>query len=146
MLEDKNHKIVKMHICSFERKDGMLVFDINKYPERLCVYDKQNKIVIDVETGHKYPYVRILHMRDIYHREDASMLTPNKRVGCMEYTTFIDNIEKEQLKKCKNIIRSLQNGKTFPDGNQILSNEQYLEMINNIEKGEKSKKIGGKRK
>jgi len=146
MLEDKNYKIVKMHICSFERKNGGLIFDMNKYPERLCVYDKQNKFVIDVETSHRYPYVRILHMRDIYHKEDAKMLTPDKRVGCMEYATFIDDISKEELKECKNIIKLLQSGKTFPDGNQILSNEQYLETINNQKNAVKTKKRDRKRK
>lgn len=146
MLEDKNYRILQMHICSFERKNGVLTFDMNKYPQRLCVYDKQNKIVIDVETGHKYPYVRILYMRDIYHKEDAKMLTPDKRVGCMEYATFIDDIDKETLKECKNIIKLLENGKIFPDGNKILSNEQYLEMINDSKNNEKTKKIGRKRK
>lgn len=146
MLEDKNYKIVKMHICRFERKNGGLVFDMNKYPERLCVYDKQNKFVIDVETSHRYPYVRVLYQQMFYDIEEVKTLTPDKRVGCMEYATFIYDLDKETLKKCKSIIKLLQKGKTFIDGNQVLSNEQYLKMINNVENVDKTKKIGKKRK
>lgn len=146
MLEDKNYRIVRMHICSFERKNGMLTFDMNKYPERLCVYDKENKFVIDVETSHKYPYVRVLYQQMFYDIEEVKSLTPDKRVGCMEYATNIYDLDKESLKKCQSIIKSLQNGKSFIEGNQTLSNEQYLEMINNMEKTQKTKKIGRKRK
>ena len=146
MLEDKNYKIVKMHICSFERKNGILLFDMNKYPERLCVHDKKNKIIIDVETGHKYPYVRVLNMQSFYNVEEIKDLTQDKRVGCMEYATCIVELNKETLKSCKNIIKLLQDGKCFPDGNEILSNEQYLEMINESKNNEKTKKIGKKGK
>lgn len=146
MLEDINYKIVKMHICSFERKNGILLFNTKKYPERLCVHDKKNKIVIDVETHHQYPYVRVTNMQDIYYKEDAKMLTPDKRVACMEYFTSIYDLNKEELKQCKAIINLLQKGKSFLDGNQVLSNEQYLEIINNSKKGQKTKKMGTKGK
>ena len=146
MLEDANYRIVQMHICSFERRDGILSLDMKKYPERLCVHDKKNNIIIDVETGHKYPYVRILNMQEVYYKEDAKMLTPDKRVGCIEYAPIPYNLDKETLKLCRNIINLLQNGNFFPDGNKILSNEQYLEMINNSKKSAKTKKIVRKRK
>lgn len=146
MLEDRRYKIAKMHICSPERKDGILVFDTKKYPERLCVYDKKNNIVIDVETGHEYPYIRVINMQDIYNKKDAEMLMPNARVACMEYGILIYDLDKEQLKECQNIIRLLRAGNVFPSGNLCLSNEQYLEMINNSKNDVKTKKIGRKRK
>lgn len=146
MLEDKRYKIVKMHICSPERKHGILVFNTKKYPERLCVHDKKNNIVIDVETKHEYPYIRVTNMQDIYNKKDATMLMPNTRVACMEYGMLIYDLDFEQLEECQNIIRLLQAGKFFPKGNLILSNEQYLEMINNSKNDDKTKKIGRKRK
>ena len=146
MLEDINYKIVQMHIGSFERKDGILSFDIKKYPERLCIHDKKNKIVVDVETGHQYPYVRILNMQEVYYKEDTKLLTSNKRVGCIEYSTILCELDKEKLELCKNIISLLQKGHLFLDGNKILTNEQYLEIINNSENIKKTKKIGRKRK
>lgn len=146
MLEDRRYKIAKMHICSPERKNGILVFDTKKYPERLCVHDKKNNIVIDVETGYEYPYVRVVNMQDIYFKKDAEMLRPNARVGCMEYGILIYDLDKEQLEKCQNIIKLLKVGKSFPNGNLFLSNEQYLEMINNSKNVVKTKKIGKKRK
>ena len=141
MLEDENYKIVKMHICSFERINGVLVFDKNKYPERLCVCDKKNKIVVDVETLHRYPYVRILNQQEIYYKEDVKFLTPNMRVGCMEYVTFLSDISEDQLKQIQSIIRLLNGGYNFENGNLVLSNEQYLKMINNPKNKQKSKKI-----
>ena len=146
MLEDKNYKILKMHICSFRRKNGILTFDMEKYPERLCVFDKNHKMVIDVETGHQYSYIRVLNGQSFYDIEDVKMLTENNRVACMEYATFIYDLEKETLEKCKNIIKLLQKGHVFPKGNEMLSNEAYLETINNVQNKEKSKKIGKKRK
>ena len=98
MLEDKNYRIVEMHIYSFERKNGMLSFDRYKYPERLCVHDKKNNIVIDVETCHQYPYVRVTNMHAFYNAEDVKTLTPDKRVGCIEYATSIYDLDKETLK------------------------------------------------
>ena len=146
MLEDNNYKIVTMHICSFERKNGMLSLNMNKYPERLCIHDKLNKVVIDVETNHQYPYVRILNMQSFYNIEESKMLTSDKRVACIEYATVPYDLGKETLKKCQNIIKALKEGKEFPDGNKVLSNEQYLEMINDSQKNEKTKKLGKKRK
>ena len=146
MLEDKDYRIVQMHICSFERKNGVLTFDMNKYSERLCVHDKKNKIVIDVETKHQYPYVRVLNMQTFYDMDEVKMLTPDKRVGCMEYVTVIFELNKEQLIACKKIISLLKKGKSFPNGNEVLSNEQYLEVINNSKSVVKTKKIERKRK
>ena len=146
MLEDENYRIIKIHICNFERNNGILSFNTKKYPERLCVHDKKNNFVIDVETGHKYPYVRVLNMQYFYYIDDVKSLTENTRVACMEYVTTICDLTKEQLRECKNTIKLLQMGKLFIDGNQVLSNEQYLEMINNKEKTNKTKKIVRKRK
>ena len=146
MLEDKDYKILKMHICSFERKNGILTFDMEKYPERLCVFDKNKKIVIDVETWHKYPYIRVLNGQSFYDITDVKMLTPNNRVACMEYATFIHDLEKDVLEKCQKVIKLLQKGHEFPNGNEMLSNEDYLKFINNKENNVKTKKIGRKRK
>lgn len=146
MLEDKDYKILKMHICSFARKNGILTFDMKKYPERLCIFDKINKNVIDVETKHQYPYVRVLNGQCFYNTDDVKKLTPNKRVACIEYATFIYDLENDLLEECKNIIVSLKNGYVFPNGNEKLTNEEYLETINTSKSEDKIKKISRKRK
>ena len=122
MLEDKNYRIVKMHIGSFERKNGLLTFDRNKYPERLCVHDKENKFVIDVATYHKYPYIRVVNMQELYNKEDVKKLTPQKRVACMEYATITHDLKKEDLEHCKKIIKLLQSGKIFIDARKCSKN------------------------
>ena len=140
MTVDNNYVITKMHICSFERRNGGLVFDMNKYPERLCVFDKKNKFVIDVETCHQYPYVRVLYQQMFYDIEEVKSLTPDKRVGCMEYATFDFDYDEKTLKRCMNIIKLLKNGKIFPNGNEELTNEEYLAVINRNKKEVKAKK------
>ena len=146
MIVDNDYAITQMHICSFERKNGILVFDMNKYPERTCVFDKKNKIIIDVETFHQYPYVRVLNHQMFYDIEEVKTLRPDKRVGCMEYATFDFYYDEKTLKRCARIIKMLKQGKIFPNGNDELTNEEYLAVINRNKNVQKTKKIGGKRK
>lgn len=146
MLKYDNYEIVKMHICSFEGKDGVLSFDIDKYPERLCVCDKSNKLVIDVETLHQYPYISGLNMQSFYDISNAETFSVGNRIGCIEYATCPYELENESLEMCINIIEQLKLGQIFPDGNSILTNEEYLLIAKVSETGEKIKKIGTKRK
>ena len=61
-MENENYKIVKMHICKFERTEKGLALNLNKYPERLCVLDKNRKVAVDVNTCFEYPYVKVMNM------------------------------------------------------------------------------------
>ena len=59
MINDKKIRIAKIHICSFENYDeNILKYNLEKYPDRICVIDEQKDIVVDVETRYQYQYVR----------------------------------------------------------------------------------------
>ena len=151
MLKYDNYEIMKMYICSFERNNGILSFDISKYPERLCVCDKNNKVVIDVETLHQYPYINALNRQTFYDIGDVKTIGSSNRVGCIEYATIPYELETESLEMCINIIEQLKNDVEFQDGNEVYDNKAYLEYLKEeaLKETQKSKnkiKIFTKRK
>lgn len=141
-MENENYKIVKMHICKFERKEKVLSLNLNKYPARLCVLDKVRKVAVDVNTAYEYPYVKVINMT--YIDNDGIEFNEQKRYACIEYDSLLSSeIKKEELLLCKEILNLLKQGVTFPDGNKELTNEEYIEML---KEEEKSVKILKKRK
>lgn len=149
MLENENYSIAKMHICSLEKKDNCFSLKLKEYPERLCVIDKVNKVVIDVETAHQYPYIKVLNNQYFLDMDIAEikLLNSGERVGCISYATYsYGALDLKKLKRCKYIIELLNEGYTFPDGNKELTNEEYLEVVKNSKKMRKVKKMQIKRK
>ena len=127
-MENENYKIVKMHICRFERTEKGLALNLNNYPERLCVLDKNRKVAVDVKTAFEYPYVKIINMTYIAN-EDVN-INDQKRYACIEYDSFLGiDVKKEDLLLCKEILNLLKQGVTFPDGNKELTNQEYMEML-----------------
>jgi len=141
---NKKYEIVKMHICSFDIVDGSLLTSLEKYPARLCVFDKENKRVIDVKTMHEYPYLRVINMTYIPRKDNQKCVEMGKRYACIEYVTLLNfDLDSREIDECQNIINLLNKGYKFKDGNTELSNDQYLKMVN---KKEKINRIVKKRK
>lgn len=140
MQQNKNYEIIKTHICSLEKRDGITSFDLNKYPERICILDKTKNIVIDIETKHQYTYLETMSMLYVLNSELLYKIKPGNRVAVVSYA-WIPGFEltTEQLNKCEKIINSLKQGKEYPEGNKVLTNEEYLEMVTKRE--EKNKKV-----
>lgn len=136
-------RITKLHICCFEKySENILKMNMEKYPERLCIIDDANNIVIDVGTRHKYEYVKTINMLYFLSDLEAKKVSPGKRVGCFEYSFLsMGNLTSDELKNCKEIIELLKQGHEFLDGNQELTNEEYLELINTQKKEEQVKKM-----
>lgn len=127
-MENENYKIVKMHICKFERTEKGLALNLNKYPERLCVLDKNRKVAVDVNTCFEYPYVKVMNMTYIVN--DGIKVNDQKRYACIEYGSLLGpDVKKEELLLCKEILNLLKQGVTFPDGNKELTNQEYMEML-----------------
>ena len=148
MTNEKRFRITKLHICSFEKYDDRyLKKDLEKYPERLCIIDDQTNIVIDVETKHKYEYIKTINGLYFFSEFGSKVVPIGKRVGCFEYSYIsIGNLSSDELRECKEIINLLKKGFSFPDGNEQLTNEQYLELINRPKLEEESKKMFKSRK
>ena len=136
MIENESYQMLTVPICSFQKKNGVLSFNLKQYNERLCIFDKFNNVVIDVETCHQYPCMSGMNMQCFFDIGEGK-IEKYKRIACTEYAKTISNeLNLKVLKKCKGIIILLSAGIKFPDGNEKLSNEVYLNLI----KGNKSKK------
>lgn len=143
----KNIITSKIHIVPFERdKDNILKGCFDQYPPRLCVIDDDNSIAVDVETCMQYPYIRTFSSIYFYNEIEKNKIKIGKRFACRPYVLFNeDSLSTDLLKRKKEIINLLNQGVTFPDGNEELTNEEYLELINNKE-NIKVKKFGKKQK
>jgi len=141
-MENDNYKIAKIHICNFEKKEDFLKVNLNKFPERLCIIDEKNDIAVDVETKHQYPYIRTVSMMYFLNDTEVKKIKIGKRFACFEYFFLtLSGLNSEELIECKKIIESLKKGIKYPDGNDMLTNEQYLELINENKIQKQSNKI-----
>lgn len=144
---NNNYEIKEMHICKFENKNGLLTSDLNKYPSRLCIIDKNNRRVIDVETQHQYPYIKITNMSYLGECSKRSDINIKKRYACLEYASLLySQLDSNTLNRCEEIIKLLNSEYQFADGNDELTDEQYLEMVNLDKKVKNKEKKFKKRK
>lgn len=137
-------RIAKIHICSFEKvNDKDFKFNVEKYPERLCVIDENRDIVVDVETKHEYPYVETTSTLHFINNMYINQISEGQRVACYEYVVMLPNQElsSKEIDECNKIFNLLKQGKSFKKGNEELTNEEYLEMINKAKVEPKIKKL-----
>lgn len=144
---NKKYEILEMHICAFERTETTtLKTDLNMYPKRICVLDKKNNIVIDVLTLHKYEYIKTINMKYCIAGFKKQEIRPGRRVACFENEIVLLNLDSKTIKLCNKIIELLERNILFKDGNDELSNEDYLKMIDCKKNKLKTEKIYKKRK
>lgn len=127
-MNDENYQILTMHICKFKNIGKNLFLNSNSCPERLCILDKKEKIVIDVKSGCQYPYVKIINMTYII--SNGVAIDDSMEYACLEYSNIYEQkMSKDDLLLCKEIIQLLKQGVTFPDGNKekdILERNEML--------------------
>lgn len=138
--------ITGIYICPVDRV-GVGFFKPNlNYPVRFCVIDKKNELAIDIKTKLKYDYILTANHKDFIDHSDKK-IRPNRRVAIFPNSSLgYGNYDIEAVKQ---IIEKLKNNERFPDGNDVLNNEKYLEYIEREESTKtntKTKKIGKRRK
>lgn len=144
---NEKYEILEMHICAFEKtENGILKTDLNEYPKRLCVLDKNNKIVIDVLTLHKYEYIKTINTRYFVDDFKKEKMILGRRFACFKNEISLFNFDSKIIKLCDEIIKSLDKGVIFKDGNEELTNYEYLNLINSKIMKFKTQKIYTKRK
>lgn len=150
---DERFEISELSICTFKIEKGIIQPELNKYPRRLCVIDKQRRIVVDVK--HKLEYDYIETVSGIYFiNKSSEKIKENKRAAifpCIMFLNDTDIEDRKDLISAKEIIQKLSLGKKYEDGNLVFNNEQYLEKIEQDKKTTKNKfikikKIGKKQK
>lgn len=126
-MEKDRFNICEVHICTFERpKDGFIKPMLNSFPTRWCVIDNKNLVAIDINLEAKYNYIPTCS--GLYMLNNASrLIQENKRAAIFNYSTIY--CDKKILEKGKEIIKKMNNGYEFVDGNEMFSNEEYLEIL-----------------
>jgi len=133
---NERYTIINTYICPFSFVNEYVKPNFD-YPIRLCVLDTQKNIIVDIEHELMYDFIKTNENINLCIGEKKK-IKENKRFGII---SIIDlDSEKETLEKAKKIIENLKNDFKYPDGNDILNNEEYLYLINNQEKNEMSKK------
>lgn len=141
---EERFRIAETLICPFIlRGDGKAAPD-ERYSLRLCVIDEENEIAIDIKHKLQYNYIRTKSA--LYMQSKAiNYIKDNKRAAVFACVTLLSSIsDNKVLKDSKEIIENLKNGKRYPDGNEVLNNGEYLDLITKERIGQKVKKIGKK--
>lgn len=151
-MNDK-YKIAEVQICTFECvAPGAIRPKLNEYPiARLCVIDTEKNIAIDVKHGCKYDFLESSSMISFMNGAHKK-IKENKRAAFSPHV-FLGFDSKEDREKTQGIIIKLENGYEFLDGNDLFTNEEYLELVNKerqeslklVSKSSKQKKIGRKK-
>ena len=136
----------EIHVCPFDRTDiGKLRPNLEEYPTRYCVIDKEKQIAIDIELKLKYDYIETISWLHFVN-QSYEKIKEDKRVAVYPYKLINDN--DFDLVEAIKIINKLKKGYEYPDGNELYNNEKYLEYINEekIKKDNRKTKKLGKRK
>ena len=141
---NKNYIICQMYICPFIHLSGLNITPDLSYPHRACVLDLDKEEAIDIETELKYDYVS--RPSRIYDGPIVEKIKDERRVAI--YSPLLEMVDEKTRHKGKKIIFALENGKEYPNGNSVLSNEEYLEKMNLKQSSDKPKikKIGKNKK
>ena len=140
-MKNKRYDIYWVQICPFERVEcGILKPNRDDYPYRLCVVDKEKEKAVDIYTMHEYDYVQISSI--YFMHEEAKKIELGKRYAIKKLPSFMFPVTDEESKLALNIIRKMESGYGFIDGN-IFSNEDYLKIVKNEENKVKRKEKRG---
>lgn len=133
---DNSYLVQKLQICPFEKikcGDEYLIHPLRNdgYEYVLCVCDFENNRVIDIMFQNQYRYIELL---------SAYMLNKEKIINQKRYAIRPLNVNEyelsnEEIIKLNNIQKKLKlekktNIPQFINGNYVLNNEEYKELVN----------------
>lgn len=118
----------EIYICPINILSSTVITpDLENFPTRLCVIDRYLGIAIDVEQELKYDYLETIS--GLYFVNSVvDKIKKNERIAILPLKLLV--LDKDKKNKVEMIIERLRNGESFPDGNKILNNEEYLLIIN----------------
>ena len=129
-MQKKEEKYIvrEVNVCTFNLADnGYVRVNIQDFPDlRLCVIDTENNIAIDVNHELKYDFLGTQSTLAFYNFS-IDKIKGNKRAALLPIN--VSDLEDEQEKRVNAIIKKLKKGFEFEDGNEVLTNEQYLELV-----------------
>ena len=116
-MPDK-YVIKDVNICTFSfDQNGNIKPNLNDYPIiRTCVIDTEKNIAIDINHELEYDYIET-HSRLYFINGASKKIIENKRAAIFSY--YIMSLDKKVEDKAKSIIKRLEKGTKFPDGNDV---------------------------
>ena len=133
-----------LHVSPFKRTESGVISVDMSYPMRYCAVDHGNKIAIDIENKLQYDFVETISTLYIINNVFKNLKEGTRVAIAPEYKIFNDAAVLNNYNKIK---EQLEKGIKFKNGNDFLSNEEYLKTVKKEEeKTYKIKKIGSKRK
>ncbi len=124
--ENKRFLIKSMYICPFDFSKENFVVQREGYPMRFCVLDTDKKIAVDILHGLKYDYLETLSGLYILSDYITQIKNGERYAAFPEQSNGPDNIT---FSKALDIIKKLKAGGKFENGNEVLSNDEYLNLI-----------------
>lgn len=133
----------EMQICPFNIENGYIRPERNSnYGYKLCVFDRETNIVVDVDLETKYEFMDVKSCFWLGNK-DNKIKSGNRYAICPINVDF-KNYSYKLLNKAEKIRKKLINEHVFEDGNIAFSNEEYIKAYNelNLQKKELIKNKG----
>lgn len=132
MMREK-YELCELQICPFEKVNinnrTCLKPMREDYPYRLCIFDKNNSIAIDINTLHQYDYIEMSTIH--FYGTSYKKIQGDNRYAILKLNAgTMCEVDNEIIIKAQNIRKDLEMGETFKNGN-VIDNETYLNLINN---------------
>lgn len=127
-------------ICPFNVTQEINMTPDLRYPPRFCVLDKEKQIVVDIKNKLSYSYIDA--NRRLFTGSDVEKIKDSKRVAIRALSSL--TYEKYPFLEAKRIIKKLEDGFSYPDGNEMLNNKEYLQLIES--ENRKLRKVTKRRK
>ena len=128
----------KIKICELKLNEDNSIIPDSRYPERICVIDKDNKIAIDLDLKLKYDYIET-KSNLYFFSKSLDKIKQHERVAIQPL--IFPLLTEEDYVNALDIISKIENGEQFPDGNEVYNNEEYLKLLNEKQKTKKLNKI-----
>lgn len=136
---DKRFLIQQINICECNIVDGVYKFKMDEYTNRWCVLDTLTKDAIDINMRLRYKFIPTLN--ETYFLDDSyKKVKHGERVAINPYYTF--DIPNDIKNQAIDITDNIKAGYIYLNGNEMLDNDAYIEII----KEEKEPKQKIKRK
>lgn len=134
---DDDRAVVKeIQICPFYIENGYIRMERNNgYQYKLCVFDRGKNIVVDVDLENQYDFIDIKNRFWLGNRDNK--IKSGNRYAVCPIETNLYNYPYAVLKKASKIKEKLLLDVPFVDGNEVLTNEEYKEKHNELNKTKK---------
>ena len=127
----EKYELCELQICPFERLEINGIPHLkplrNEYPYRLCIFDRNNGIAIDVMNNYSYEYIE-MSVINFYGTSYKKIKGDNRYAILRLPANSLCEVNGDVLNRAKEIRKKLEQGFDFENGN-VISNKEYLEMI-----------------